>query len=424
MLETVSLACSYVLLNAAGVTVMYLLLGEVFPRRGAPILWYAYFLSKATIDATLWYPGGHSMLPAWVTSLATVWAGLSGIISFVVICLSFHGDYILKSTCAVLCDPLVSGMTAAGMLLANATCGTGTHEGFFIPPWPHMVIALTVLVILYRLVRIHIVHLLRLVCRSVLRHRFVWGACAVVMALMFTLTSRKAVNFASLEMGLSIDVLALVIFLAVIGTAVLQQVQQLRRRRKTLQDCLAVSERYDSVVREQLAQLEQDHVALEGHEEVLQRLRTGKDDLTAERISQLEQTYQDISMGSFCEQPALDAVLLAAQWRLSEAEVDSTITVAGVPSSVSVPVMVVLSVANLTCEAAQRAFDRGDNHINLRIRGIGNQVLVHLDVPAIWGTLWVDRYLPMLDSHDTGLIRERTEGARRVVTVLCEGVSA
>ena len=423
MLEMLPLTFNYVLLNVASVGVMFLLLSEIFPRRWS-IVWCVYFLAKAIIDAYLWYPGALEAAPAWVTPLATLWTASSSIISFIVICLSFRGDYILVSTCAVLCDPLVSGMTTAGLLVSDYVFGRGVYEGYFVPFVPHTIVALTTLVTLYLLIRVHIVRLMKLVCRSVLRHRLVWGSCAVAIAFMFAMSTHKTSNFSSLSTNLFDAVLALVIFLTVVAIVVLRQSWQLRLRRRTLQDCLALSERYDRAVREQLAQLEQDRTALEGHEIVLERLRTQENRPAAERIEQLEQAYQQMSTGSYCEQPALDAVLLAAQQRLGEAGVDATITVAGIPSSVSVPVMEVLAVANLACEAARRAFDRGDNHVNLRIRGIGNQVLVHLDVPAAWGALWVRRYLPMLDSHDTGLIRERKESDRRVVTVMCEGVSA
>ena len=70
--------------------------------------------------------------------------------------------------------------------------------------------------------------------------------------------------------------------------------------------------------------------------------------------------------------------------------------------------------------AVRNAREHGGD-VELHIRGIDGHVLLHLEVPARWGTLWARRYLSVFDGRDAVLVRERREGERRVVLVLCEG---
>lgn len=424
MAETALVILNHTLMDLVSVSIVYLLLSEVFRRNGAPVLWYAYFLVKAIVDIMIQHPGVHGVLAESLRSFSWLWFAFTSIASFVVICLSFKSDYVLVCVCAVLCDPLVSAMVASGWVVANAVYGNVNDVGFYVLLGPRTFISLAVTVVLYLVLRVPATRLLKAVCRNVLRHRTLWGVCAVFMAVLFTLGSHTQDSYESLTLYLSNAIVTFSIILAGIAFMLLKQGRDLSRRKEILQTCLDASQRYDETVRGQLTQLEQDFLALGGHEAVLERLRTREEGYTGERIAQLEQTYQHMRAGSFCNRPALDAVLSAAQHRLSQVGIVSNITVAGVPSSVAVPVMTVLAVANLAYEAAKRAPRHGDNHVVLRIRGIGKQVLIRLEVPAEWGTLWARRYLPALDNQGSGLVREKREGTRRVVLVVCEGGSS
>ena len=95
MAETALVILNHTLMDLVSVSIVYLLLSEVFRRNGAPVLWYAYFLVKAIVDIIIQHPGVHGVLAESLRSFSWLWFAFTSIASFVVICLSFKSDYVL-----------------------------------------------------------------------------------------------------------------------------------------------------------------------------------------------------------------------------------------------------------------------------------------------------------------------------------------
>ena len=415
---------NYLVYNFYGVSITYWLVSGLFERRRSPLLWYAYFGLRSLIDSNLYWLTEQGEASPELTTFFIVWQLVHSFLSLVVIWQSWKGDYVLLAVCAVICDPLASEINTFSTLNANYFFGQAASTSYFVPIGLHTFMGGLFDLLVFMIIRMPLASLLRFACRFVLRHRLVWGIITVGIVVLYTVVMQVTASAITIGSHIVYTAPTLAFLLAAITLPLVRQSRIVARRSKLLADCLALSRSYDATIRAELASLERDRRALEGHEVTLRRLSENGDPALAERINELRVVYKKLSAGSYCDRPALDAVLVAGAKRLQEAGVEVKLTVAGVPMDAPVPVTAVLTLFNLANEAAERNVKRQGDDIELRIRGIDGHVLLHLEVPLRWGALWAKRYLSVFSDGDEVLIRERKQGDRRVVLVLCEGVVA
>jgi len=236
--------------------------------------------------------------------------------------------------------------------------------------------------------------------------------------------------FAPLEQGdgykryMVIGTAPIILFTALVMLALLKRGRGASKRRQALVACNQITKEYDAEVRSQLQEMEQDFTTLAGHELVLREVGTSVVDAeTAQEVHNLEQVFRNLTIGSYCDRPALDAVLSACAERLCALGVKTTFTVAGVPTEAHVPVDLVYSLLSTVCEAAGRSKVSAGQRVDLRVREVSGRPVFCLEAPREWGSLGARRRLTLLDDEGTALVRERKTNGRTEVLVMCSEVS-
>lgn len=262
--------------------------------------------------------------------------------------------------------------------------------------------------------------LIRWLVKMLKRNRFVWGSAAfALIATTVGITQRLGTIVSVANYMANVGPLVFVV-MTVAATLLLVRARDVRHREQAVRACAALAVSYAGTIRTQLTALEEELSALEGNDRVLSVLQSGEGE-KAEKVRRLKKTYQRLCTGAYCDRPALDAVLTAGAQRLHGMGVEPSFTVAGVPTQAVMLATVVLTLFNIACEAAERTDSVKSEAVELRVRGIGEQLLFRLSVPARWGELWARRALSPFDVNDTMLVRERRQNNRTVVLVLDEG---
>ena len=411
---------TYAVLTIAGTSVTLYYLSKVFDRRHGPAVWLAYFAMKGYVDACVYWTMTYGHPGLVLYDFSGLWTSVTSVVSLFVIFYTFRGDYVQVALCAVASDLFASVLNPLCQTLGNLVSGVPYDTGYFdSPSLRTLLVCVVLLLCLTRLFTAPLVGLLSYLSRVALRHRLIWSGVVIVGIATFTSVLNEAarsgltINHVGYNYPFMVFALALLCFLLV------QRRRDVDRRRQTLEECLALARSYDRVVGEQLATLERDRAALEGHEISLRRIGDVADDRgLAQRVSGLERTYRRLRAGSYCTQPALDAVLISCAARLRAQGVEPIISVAGVPTGASVPTAMVLTLLNLALEAAERTPSVEGSQLELRVRGVGGQLFLRLDVPARWGALGVRRFLAPHMRDRTGTVRERRHGDRTVALVI------
>ena len=136
-------------------------------------------------------------------------------------------------------------------------------------------------------------------------------------------------------------------------------------------------------------------------------------------LGKLREAYERLSSMSFCDRPALDAILVSSADRLRNLGIRPEFSVAGLVVNQSAAAPLVMSLLNLACGAAAQQEDAvvQDSEVGFRVRGHGESMLYRLDVPAAWGYLGVTRSLTAVPGFDSLLVQERVRDGRTIVLV-------
>ena len=140
-----------------------------------------------------------------------------------------------------------------------------------------------------------------------------------------------------------------------------------------------------------------------------------------ERAERLKDSYERMCAGSYCPYPALDAVLVSVAQRLRDRGVQPRFTVAGIPQDVALPAATAFAFLNLACGAATRAEDVEGDEVELRVRAVGELLLLRLSIPISWGALGARRRLKLFVEETGGYVRERSHRGRTLVLMLTGG---
>lgn len=412
---------SYTFMTCAGVSVTWLNLSRVFERRASLPFW-AYFVLKGFVDAYTWYCISQGYHADFFYGFNNVWSHAMAVVSLFVVLFTFRGDYVQVGVCAAVSDLEAGLLVALTHTFGNLFTGNPVNTGFLEPFSLRTLVCALMMLVGAHLLREPLTWMNRYLCRVVLRRRLLWGG-AVVCFIAFYANAVNAVVNADLMVPSSFayNLPFMVLALLVIALLLLQRQRDVDERERVLASCMALTRSYDLMIYEQLEALDRDRVALEGHELTLRELGDDADDKALKvRIAGLERSYRRLSAGSFCDQPALDAVLTSSAARLHERGVETSYTVAGVRARETVPVAMVLTLLNLALEAAERSTRVEDAWVELRIRGIGERLYLRLDVPDAWGPLSARRFLAPYTRDGASMVRERRQDDRRLVMVMTE----
>ncbi|MBP3893896.1 MAG: hypothetical protein J6D34_07650 [Atopobiaceae bacterium] len=214
-----------------------------------------------------------------------VWAYVSAVIAFCVVCYVWKGDPVQVGVSAVMAD-LFAGMTSTlGILSANLLTGVDPWAGYIRPFGSHTVIASFVMFAVMLVIRVPATSIMRTVARVVRRHRLPWAVLMILLIATFSSVSLMGYSQLGPWFGvMPIIELAAAVFFAVI---LLRKSRDVTRRGALMSQCLATANAYEALVGEHLESLERDLAALEGHEGSLERLRASEGGRLGERI----QTY-------------------------------------------------------------------------------------------------------------------------------------
>ena len=423
MVAPFSYVLNYFLFGIAGVAVTYSMLIGVFPFRRPPALMWSYFAGKAVVDAYLWYALAHGGAGTWVESFQAIWACVLGIVSLLVIYATFGGSLVTVGICAVFCDIFASMCTSIGLVVANFVFAQPMDSGYIRPFGLWTIVACSVVAICALLARAPMLRLLRWLQHAAQRNLWAWGTAVAGMIAFTVGITLRLTRLVTIDNHMTL--IHPLMFSVVVITLVLLllRARDIARRERAVRECATLVATYNETVGEHRRAVESELSVLEGNGRVLGVLGSKEGD-EAREIRRLEQTYQRLRAGTYCDRPALDVVLTASAQRLQAMGVTPDFSVAGVAEGAVVSVTMVLSLLNLASEAAERTGVTPGDIVELRVRGMGNQVVLRLSTPARWGKLWARRFLSFHDIDGTMVVREHTHGANTVVNVMSEGVAS
>ena len=434
LLEGIAIAppgfvANYVLSSIFGVGVTYYLLGWIFEKRMSGMLWWAYFGMKAASDACLWYAVQNGSAGTWVESLSIMWTSVLAVVSLMVVLVTFKGNVGSIGACSVICDLLAGAVTSSSWSFANVLIGIPIGRGYFASILTvntltdaglHLLIFGALVAFIAFLIHVPALWLLRRVRCMTGRYWMLWFAVSICFIgyLVYAATWEFAHLWSVYPTSTYILYSVIPPFVGLLILLWLS-LRDAAMRARVMADCAKLARDYEETVRAQLATLDRDRAVLEGHERALTSLggEGTSLDLTA-RIQELEQSYQRLSAGLYCIQPALDAVLTAGAGRLRELGVQPVFTVAAAPARTTAPAMTALALLNLASDVAAHVEEAQDAEVELRVRSIGERLLFHLEVPKAWGYLGARRFLRPVMNDRSSLVRERRHKDRRVVLVL------
>ncbi len=408
------------LLSLTGVWITYYLMSHVFEHRHAPFVWWAYFVVKGTVSSVIMIVLELGAEP-WLKDVEAIELSVTSVLSLLVMFYTWKGDYVEVALCAVASDTFAAVTTFLCRMLVNSLMGYPQSRGWVTPFGLTTILETTIRILVYLALSRQLAAVLRLVKRMAMRHHLV-ASCIVACFIVYSVTSFYIPVF-YMNMNVQLAFMQWPLLFVVLGAGIftLTRARDMSRRDQVLDACMQLAKEYDTTVREQLATLNADRIAIEGNEQSLARLREGEaDEVIARRIRLLERTYRRLSAGNYCNQPALDAVLSAGAQRLRQAGVRCEITVAGLPSQGVDPAMAALALLNVAGETVERIGHEGTGNpvVDLRVRGLGEQVLLRMEVPVSWGPLGVRRSLSTLYREGEELIMERRRGESNVVLML------
>lgn len=415
---------AYCCLCLTNVTISFLYLSDVYgwPReRYKFIVYELFFLLRFIYDAHAYYHNPATTAEGVAIALI---ADFLSLLSFAVTMLVFGDDKLEVFVAAYVVNIVSSVMTGMSLVVGLILTRAPLDISFLKPFDASIVVAVVVNFLLYSVLRqptLLIVHWICSLDRRYLR------ILAILMLASTIFTTQAFVSALSLPVTTSSVTLGLVSVFIIVPFVLVERLseREARGRERIFRECGEFVALYNGKARDQLALLERDHALFNQSEEVLSRLKKGTVDATlVQDIERLEKTYQQISFGSFCNQPSLDAALASYAQRLSALGVQPLFSAVGVKSaslSYTITTLALLSVATSKARSTRHV---DGSIVTLRLRSHGDGMLCHLQTPAEWGRLGLRRFLRMVLPEGAGLVKERIDGSYTTALVYVEDTGA
>jgi len=396
---------------------------QVFKRRHSLVVFWGYFGIKTLGMFLLQYGKALGDVP-WLEVANAAFVSVTAILTTAAVIYTWKGAFAQVFLCAFACDMMNPAiMTACAYGISALPLGLLMSDEWHLVP-----LNLGTIVLACAFLAIHfainkpIVSLLQILKRLVMRHEVFWTILTWAFVAFESVGTAMA-NMHSKNFYVDLQCEVTLLLLCVLLLVVLGRAVGLSQRRQAMAACESLAREYDAKVSEQLDELERGRAALAGHERVLAAI--GSSDAAhaggsvAEEVRELEREFRRLRAGSYCDMPALDAVLCAGADHLRAMGVRATLTVVGVGESAPVPVTMVHSLLGLACDVADRQRSVEGDAVDLRVRKAGDELSLSLEVPKRWGRLSSRRHLVPLAHEKTILVRESVEGDRRQVLMVC-----
>ena len=411
---------NYAILSIVSLYLDYYFMNSVSELRHkySLLIWWGYLLFDNLVDEYFAYLTEFGGVSFDVGPVHAVWAYVSAVLVFCVVCIVWKGDPVQVGMSAVMADLFAGTTSTLGILSANLATGIDPGAGYIRPFGIHTIIASCVMAATALVIRVPATSIMRTVARVVHRHRLPWAVLMIPLIAIFSSISLVGYGQLGPWFGVMpvIELAAAVVFALIL----LRNSRDVTQRGALLSQCLATTNAYIALAGERLGSFERDLAALEGHEESLERLRVSEGGRLDERIGKLREAYERLSSMSFCDRPALDAILVSSADRLRNLGIRPEFSVAGLVVNQSADVPLAMSLLNLACGAAAQQEDAvvQDSEVGFRVRGHGESMLYRLDVPAAWGYLGAKRSLTAVPGFDSLLVQERVRDGRTIVLVM------
>ena len=415
-----SIMLNYAVLSIVSLYLDYYFISSVFKLRSrySFFIWWGYIIFDNLVDEHFVYLAEYGGASFDIGPVHAVWAYVSAVVAFCIVCCVWKGDPVQVGMSAVMAD-LFAGMTSTlGVLCANLVTGIDPWSGYIQPFGAHTIIAVCVMFATMLVIRGPVTSIMRTAVRVVHRHRPPWAILMILFIAIFS--SVSLMGYAHLGAWFGVMPIVGLTAALIFAVILLRKSRDVTRRGALMSQCLATVNAYEALMGEHLESLERDFMALEGHEESLERLRMTESGRLDQRIFKLQEAYERLRSGSYCDRPALDAVLVSGAERLRTLSVQPEFSVAGLAVDQPVNVPLAMSLLNLACGAAAQQEDAAvrESEVGFRVRGRGKSVLYRLDVPTAWRYLGAKRSLTALADFDSLLVQERVRDGRLVVLVM------
>ena len=424
MVTPAAVILTYCLMGLTGVSIGYLYLRDVFGPSRHPVFYVAFFIVRFCYDALVYYwPAAHGkgLVPTeLLTPLTYVWS----IASFSCIIWIFDGSKLEVLLVSFFTNMVSSVETACAMTVANLLVRGSIEQGYWVPFDAGVLLAMALSMAECFLLRRPTEQLSRLVQAVSKRNGTFLLSCAMAAFVAYITVAVGRIVYmpfsAVSRMIIGISLLTMV----PLAVSLHMDSRELRTRTMLVSEFNDMLQSYDAQVHEKLALLERDHDLFAGVGGALSRLDVGR--VTSEqreRVARLERSYQALAQGTYCDNPALDAVLVAYGDRLRGLGVVPSLSVAGVGMDDLDTAFVALVLLDFAHLAARQARDVEGERVTFRLRAMDETVLCHLDMPASWRPLGPVRHAGRTLSHEIDCV-EHVEGDRRLVLAMRGGALA
>ena len=385
MVPPVSVILTYCLMGLTGVTIGYFYLCDLFVPLRRLAIYLAFFSVRFLYDALVYYSPaalGRDFVPFELrTPLAYVWS----IASFSCILLVFEGPKLELLAVSFFTNMVTSVETAAAMSIANLLFRGSIDAGYWVPFDAGVPLAIALSVaegFLLRRPTAHLGRFVRIAARRSGSLIVVGGVALFVAYIAFAMQIFVYLPFS--DMSLVILVLSLMM-LAQPAVSLYMGARELRANEALISEFDEMLAAYDAKARERLALLERDHELFADVSAALSRLEEERvTPEQRERIVRLEDSYRAMTEGTYCDSPALDAVLVSYGDRLRELGVDVSLSAVGERMEDLDTAFIALVLLDHVLLMARQATSAKGERVVLRLRDAGKGVLYHLDIPASW----------------------------------------
>ena len=384
------------------------------PRRHSSFVYWIYFLIKPALYS-LYFSVLEYGVSFHIEMLGVLLSALSAVLSGAVLYYTWRCELVRLLSLSLVCEAVTTSCQMGSFMLVGFT--TGNHVDTLHPgsPTPELMLGSLLAVAAYLMARKPERLVLRWLNKEVGRRQPLW-MFSFVVAVTLTFLSIHSFWLPPLVLACVMTPTALLVF----GPALYLKLRETSLRERALKECAELSGSYDETVRIQLASLERDRVALEGHEAVLEHLRAYGDDSFQDQIEALEEGYRRLKRVSYCQSPGLDAVLLACARRLEQLGIQTSLSVAGDRTNQAGLVSIVYSMLGIARDVAASSRDASDGFVSLRVRPTDAGTLLRMETPASWGPLNARKVLKPYRGHGVLALDEHRQGSMRVVLVLAE----
>lgn len=421
------MAQTFVVLNyvVLGVVLMYynlVVMRDAFAQKHSLAIGITYYVLKFFVDYGFY--SNLADMPDSFRLMGFAWGMLIICLTFPLCALLFWGGLAELYASFTAVNAILSVMQLSTFYLTNFLLGKPVGSSFQESYGLGTVLALVILTAEFFCLRQPLAWMARGIRHFPHRYQVLLDELAFLATTGFIFSLYRPVSDADTS-GVTVAYWKLIVFSAapLLVIALLQLSLSRRARAQTLyiKSVEELMRSYRRKIHAQLDIAERDRKLFDGLSEELERLgeRSGSDELL-ERIRLLEDQYERIKEGTYCENPVYDAFLCAQASRLERLGVCPHFSVALLPPTMGVRPQLLLILLSEVDRLALHAKRVEGSEVNLRIRSLNGMMHVSLDMPSSWGRLRAQQLLEDAGFGDELLVSEKVKNGRTEVLVMSQ----